>query len=119
MANQYLFDVNDYPDLNLDTDPQTLKLLEEKIGKDITRLIAETYASNDWKNFCIAQFALPYFSNISNKIKENYDKYDGELEMYPPKSLIFKAFEITPFDNIKVVLIAQGIKYVFFLFFFL
>lgn len=80
--NQFVFDVSDYPDLDKD--------------------------SNGWKNFCVGQFGKEYFNTISDKIKENYDKYDGELEVFPPKELIFKAFELTPFEDVKVVLVGQG-----------
>lgn len=64
--------------------------------------------SNDWGKWCISEFAQEYFINISKKIKENYDSYDCELDVYPPKNLIFNAFELTPFQEVKVVLIGQG-----------
>jgi uracil-DNA glycosylase len=64
--------------------------------------------TNGWKDFCLEHFAKEYFFEISKKIKENYDKYDGELDVYPPMTDIFKAFELTPFQDVKVVIIGQG-----------
>jgi uracil-DNA glycosylase len=82
MANQFEYTPEGYPDLVKDT--------------------------NGWKNFVISQFAQEYFHTISKKIKESYDNYDGELDVYPPQPLVFKAFELTPFDGVKVVLLGQG-----------
>lgn len=82
MTNEFTYDIKDYPDLDK--------------------------KENGWRNFCISQFTQPYFTQISEKIKENYDKYDGELKVFPPKKLIYKAFEVTSFEDIKVVLIGQG-----------
>lgn len=63
---------------------------------------------NEWKNFVISQFAQEYFHNISKKIQENYEAFEKEMDIYPPKPLIFRAFELTPFQNVKVVLLGQG-----------
>ena len=60
-----------------------------------------------WKTFCIEQFDKPYMSSLSTKLHEDYDRYDHELDIYPAKDNVFKAFELTPFENLKVVLLSQ------------
>lgn len=35
------------------------------------------------------------------------DSVDFDLTIYPPKELIFRALELTPFENIKVVILGQ------------
>ena len=43
------------------------------------------------------------FQNLWQKVENEY----ASGECFPPKDQIFRAFELTPFDNIKVVIIGQ------------
>lgn len=57
-----------------------------------------------WKTVLQEEFDKPYFTNVVNYVK-------GEIAsghtVYPPGSLIFNAFEKTPFDKVKVVMLGQ------------
>ena len=44
-----------------------------------------------------------YFENLWNKVKSEYNS--GQV--FPPKNQIFRALELTPFDEVKVVIIGQ------------
>ena len=44
-----------------------------------------------------------YFENLWAKVKQEY----ASTQCFPPKDQIFRAFELTPFENIKVVIIGQ------------
>jgi uracil-DNA glycosylase len=44
-----------------------------------------------------------YFENLWNKVKSEY----SSATVFPPKSQIFRALELTPFDEVKVVIIGQ------------
>ena len=44
-----------------------------------------------------------YFINLINKVKEEYKFY----EIYPEGKNIFNAFELCPFNNVKVVILGQ------------
>lgn len=44
-----------------------------------------------------------YFTNLWEKVKLEYTT----TKIFPPKNQIFRALELTPFDDIKVVLIGQ------------
>ncbi len=57
-----------------------------------------------WKNILSAEFSKAYFEDIVNHIKT--EKGQGK-RIYPPGSLIFHAFDATPFDNVKVVVLGQ------------
>ncbi len=57
-----------------------------------------------WKTVLADQFSQPYFDGIVNFLK--VEKNAGKT-IYPPGPLIFNAFEQTPFDKIKVVLLGQ------------
>ncbi|KAK3108246.1 hypothetical protein FSP39_004018 [Pinctada imbricata] len=57
-----------------------------------------------WKKALDAEFKLPYFKELEKQLAADYSK--GE-QIFPPKNLIFNAFNKTPFDKVKVVLLGQ------------
>jgi len=57
-----------------------------------------------WKNVLKNEFSKPYFQNAVTVIKT--EKAQGKT-IYPPGPLIFNAFDKTPFDAVKVVLLGQ------------
>jgi len=59
---------------------------------------------DSWKVSLNAEFSKPYFVGITQKLKQ--DKQEGKL-IYPPGPLIFNAFNCTPFNQVKVVILGQ------------
>lgn len=59
---------------------------------------------SSWKDVLKDEFKKPYFQQIVQHLKT--EKEQGKT-IYPPGSLIFHAFEATPFDNVKVVILGQ------------
>ncbi len=57
-----------------------------------------------WKAILKDEFTKPYFEQIVHFLKT--EKMAGKT-IYPPGPLIFNAFEQTPFDTVKVVLLGQ------------
>lgn len=57
-----------------------------------------------WKEILKDEFTQPYFQQIALHIKT--EKSQGKT-IYPPGSQIFNAFDTTPFDHIKVVILGQ------------
>lgn len=57
-----------------------------------------------WKEVLKDEFIKPYFEQIVLFLKT--EKMAGKT-IYPPGPLIFNAFEQTPFDQVKVVIIGQ------------
>jgi uracil-DNA glycosylase len=57
-----------------------------------------------WKEILKDEFKKPYFLQISEHLKT--EKKQGKT-IYPPGPLIFNAFEKTPFDQVKVVILGQ------------
>jgi uracil-DNA glycosylase len=57
-----------------------------------------------WKNVLKEEFNKPYFQQIPLHIKT--EKSQGKI-IYPPGSQIFNAFNTTPFDNVKAVILGQ------------
>jgi uracil-DNA glycosylase len=57
-----------------------------------------------WKAILEEEFKKDYFNNIKSFILN--EKANGK-EVYPPGHLIFNAFNLTPFEQVKVVIIGQ------------
>ena len=57
-----------------------------------------------WKEQLKEEFKKPYFNQVTHHIKT--EKSLGKI-IYPPGSLIFNAFNKTPFDQLKVVILGQ------------
>lgn len=57
-----------------------------------------------WKDVLQTEFARPYFQQVAGYLK--IEKAQGKI-IYPPGSLIFNAFDKTPFDKVKVVILGQ------------
>jgi uracil-DNA glycosylase len=57
-----------------------------------------------WKNVLHQEFTAPYFSQITEHLKIERDL---NKVIFPPGSLIFNAFDKTPFDKLKVVILGQ------------
>jgi len=57
-----------------------------------------------WKAVLKEEFAKPYFQQIALHLKT--EKSQGKI-IYPPGSLLFNAFNTTPFSNVKVVILGQ------------
>ncbi len=57
-----------------------------------------------WKTLLQEEFSKPYFLNLSQKIKQEISE---GVKIYPKGVNIFKAFEMTPVDKVKVVIIGQ------------
>ena len=56
-----------------------------------------------WKQHLCEEFDKPYFLQLTDAIRQEYQM--GTC--YPPGSLIFNAFNLCPFDQVKVVIIGQ------------
>lgn len=56
-----------------------------------------------WKEILKEEFEKPYFKNLVDFVKSEYETQ----KVFPPGKQIFSAFEHTPFDEVKVVIIGQ------------
>ncbi len=56
-----------------------------------------------WKKALAAEFSEEYFLKLAEFVKEEYKK----TTVYPPPQFVFRAFELTPFDKVKVVILGQ------------
>jgi len=56
-----------------------------------------------WKKHLKKEFEKDYFIHLTDFVKTEYQK--GEI--YPPPKYIFRAFDKTPFEKVKVVILGQ------------
>lgn len=59
--------------------------------------------NDSWAERLGNEFAQPYFSQLTDFVRHEYDT----TTCYPPGRLIFNAFNLCPFDSVKVVIIGQ------------
>lgn len=56
-----------------------------------------------WKEALKEEFGREYFAKLTAFVKDEYKS----ATVYPPPKFIFRAFELTPFDKVKVVILGQ------------
>lgn len=57
-----------------------------------------------WPDFLQAQSEQPYFRDLQSQLQAA--RAQGQL-VYPPEAMIFRAFDLTPFDAVRVVILGQ------------
>ena len=63
----------------------------------------EVKIEKSWKRALSGEFEEEYFIKLAEFVKSEYKK----TTIYPPPQFIFRAFELTPFDKVKVVILGQ------------
>ena len=56
-----------------------------------------------WKAHLAEEFEKPYFVQLTDAVRKEY----SQTVCYPPARLVFNAFDLCPFDKVKVVIIGQ------------
>lgn len=56
-----------------------------------------------WKAHLSTEFEKPYFAQLTSAVRQEYQT----TTCYPPGKQIFNAFNLCPFDKVKVVIIGQ------------
>ena len=56
-----------------------------------------------WKPYLGSEFDKPYFVELSKRVHEEYQ----HATCFPPGNLVFNAFNLCPFDKVKVVILGQ------------
>lgn len=66
--------------------------------------LAKIQIESSWKQKLRKEFFSPYFQQIKHFLES--EKQKGQL-VYPPGKWIFNAYNLTPFDKVKVVILGQ------------
>lgn len=62
--------------------------------------------STDWRDVLL-EIVKPHQDKINQFFTEEYDKFSGVLEIFPPRNLIFNAFNHFDIKDLKIVLLSQ------------
>ena len=65
--------------------------------------MAQVKIDPSWQKVLNEEFEKPYFEQLTKFVKSEY----AVATIYPDPKNIFRAFELCPFDNVKVVIIGQ------------
>ena len=63
----------------------------------------EVKIEKNWKEVLNPEFEKPYFKNLTQFVRSEY----RTTTIFPPGNKIFAAFDATPFDKVKVVILGQ------------
>jgi len=63
----------------------------------------EVKIETSWNKVLQSEFEQPYFVELMNFVDQAYQSQT----VYPPKELIFSAFDFVPFEDVKVVILGQ------------
>ena len=66
----------------------------------------EWILEESWREKLKDEMDEPYYRELVDKVQEEYEKYENET-CYPPEDKIFNAFNLCPFDKVKVVIMGQ------------
>ena len=59
--------------------------------------------ANDWHDFFLKECRKPYFNVLNKAVGREY----RSGVVYPPQEFVFRAFELTPYEKTKVVILGQ------------
>jgi uracil-DNA glycosylase len=65
--------------------------------------MSEVKIDPSWKKALKEQFGQEYWETLTSYVREEYKT----KTVYPPAANIFKAFDLCPFDKVKVVIVGQ------------
>jgi len=74
-----------------------------KSGFAILVRIMEVKIDPSWKEHLKGEFSEPHFKELADFVKKEYK----DEVVYPAPKYIFRAFELCPFDKVKVVILGQ------------
>ena len=80
-----------------------VRLRQERITHNMSTPTIKIDSS--WKHVLSDEFTKPYFSGLTDFVKREYKTKGGAV--YPPPKDIFRAFDLCPFDKVKVVILGQ------------
>lgn len=58
---------------------------------------------NDWDDILEEEMKQPYFQELMNWLDTEYEEHT----IYPPRDLLFQAFRLTPYAEVKAVILGQ------------
>lgn len=61
--------------------------------------------NSSWFQILVNEFNAPYYLALQKKVEQAFKESPDSI--FPPRNQIFKAFELCPWDNLRVVILGQ------------
>ena len=74
-----------------------------KIKKEDIKIKLSEKVPNDWKDLLKTEFQMPWFNKLAKTLEKAYETET----IYPKKTQIFRALELTSFKDCKVIIMGQ------------
>lgn len=58
---------------------------------------------SSWKKVMENEFEKPYFSRLVDFVRNEYSSH----KVFPPGNMIFRAFDLCPFEEVKIIILGQ------------
>jgi len=78
---------------------------DRRVSDSTEKILNETALEPSWRALLADEFHQPYLEFGLNEFLD--DEFQNNKKVFPPKDLIFSAFEKTPVDKVKVVIVGQ------------
>lgn len=78
---------------------------DQRVSDSTKKVLHETALEPSWRALLADEFHQPYLEYGLNEFLD--DEFQNNKKVFPPKDLIFNAFEKTPVDKVKVVIVGQ------------
>lgn len=102
-AEVFGVELGDRYDGPVGTDAESLLLLADHDQGEAADLMAYAAAMRPWPGALASELTKPYWAELRAFIRAERER--GEV--YPSKEKMFAAFHLTPFDDVKVVVLGQ------------
>eukprot|EP00210_Caulerpa_lentillifera_P009123 g8698.t2 len=89
----------------MDHTTQAQQVVAEWVFKGEHPRLQDLLTEPDWRELFKTEMEKTYFNSLQQFLHDEWS--DTKVTIYPPAKDIFKAFERTPYDKVKVVLIGQ------------
>ncbi|MFZ1721744.1 MAG: uracil-DNA glycosylase [Microgenomates group bacterium] len=79
-------------------------MISETARCDTVRIaMSQVVIHESWKKVLKNQFSAEYWQNLTEFVRQEY----RTKKIYPPAKQIFRAFDLCPFEQVKVVIVGQ------------
>ena len=65
--------------------------------------VAQYLRDPGWKDLLEQEFSQPYFQSLDDQLAKDYG---SGMEIFPPKDLIFNAFNLTPLKKVQFEIVS-------------
>ena len=73
------------------------------LSQTVIEIMKKVIIENSWKSTLAPEFEKPYWAELTSYVRNEY----LQRIVYPQPKNVFRAFDLCPFDSVKVVIVGQ------------